>query len=122
MKYKVGPAGGTHRGECVNRAIDCYNRAYGLHISVRPKRRTSVGKALNGLEAVYGEQGQQMAAEECFQHGMDLYKKSTKQKHVDVTATLINLGIIDCTRQNVRETFHKNIFLFKIFSFNLNKH
>jgi hypothetical protein len=38
---------------------------------------------------------------------MKLYKKSIPRKHVDVAATLINLGTIDCDRDDVRE---KKIF------------
>jgi tetratricopeptide (TPR) repeat protein len=97
-----------------NRAIDCYNRAYHLHINARPKRRASAGKTINGLGVVYGEKGQQIKAEECFKRAMHLYKKSLPRNHVDVAGTLINLGTIDCSRQNVRENFHKNVLFLNL--------
>jgi tetratricopeptide (TPR) repeat protein len=102
--------GRTHRlkGD-FNRAINCYNRAYNLHMSARPKRSASAGKTLNGLGVVYSEQGKQLKAEECFQRAMKLYGKSIPKKHVDVAGTLINLGTIDCDRQDVRKKiFFKN--------------
>jgi tetratricopeptide (TPR) repeat protein len=107
--------GRTHRlkGD-FNRAINCYNRAYNLHMNARPKRSASAGKTLNGLGVVYSEQGKQLKAEECFQRAMKLYKKSIPKKHVDVAGTLINLGTIDCDREDVRET-NKNIKIFIFF-------
>jgi len=92
-----------------NRAISCYNRAYVLHINARPKRRASAGKSINGLGVVYIEKDQQMKADECFKRAMRLYKRSLPRNHIDVAGTLINLGTIDCNRQNVKEKFHKNI-------------
>ncbi|CAF4927761.1 unnamed protein product [Rotaria sp. Silwood1] len=74
-----------------NRAINCYNRTYNLHMSARPKI----------------EQGRQLKAEECFQQAMKLYKKSIPKKHVDVAGTLINLGTIDCDRQHYDEAIVK---------------
>ena len=79
-------------------------------MNARPKRAASAGKTLNGLGVVYSEQGRQLKAEECFQRAMKLYKKSIPKNHIDVAGTLINLGTIDYSRQNVREKFHKNIF------------
>jgi tetratricopeptide (TPR) repeat protein len=95
--------GRTHRlkGD-FNRAINCYNRAYNLHMTCRPKRAASAGKTLNGLGVVYSELGRQLKAEDCFLRAMKLYKKSIPKKHVDVAGTLINLGTIDCERQDVR--------------------
>ncbi|CAF3824765.1 unnamed protein product [Rotaria sordida] len=90
-----------------NRAINCYNRAYNLHMSAQPKRLASAGKTLNGLGIVYNEQGRQIKAEECFQRAMKLYKKSIPKKHVNVAATLINLGTIDCDRQHYDEAIVK---------------
>ncbi|CAF1200599.1 unnamed protein product [Rotaria sp. Silwood1] len=90
-----------------NRAINCYHRAYNLHMDARPKRLASAGKALNGLGIVYSEQGRQLKAEECFQRAMKLYKKSIPKKHVDVAGTLINLGTIDCDRQHYDEAVVK---------------
>lgn len=94
--------GRTHRlkGD-FPRAINCYGRAYGLHMNARPKRLASAGKTLNGLGVVYTEQGRQVKAEECFQRAMKAYKISIPKTHVDVAATLINLGAIDCDRGNV---------------------
>ncbi len=109
--------GRTHRlkGD-FNRAINCYNRAYNLHMSAKPKRSASAGKTLNGLGVVYSEQGRLLKAEECFQRTMKLYKKSIPKKHVDVAGTLINLGTIDCDRQDVRTKdfilSYLNFFLF----------
>lgn len=85
-----------------NRAIGCYNRALDLHLNCRPKREASAGKTLNGLGVVFSEQGRLLQAEECFQRAMKLYRKSIPKKHVDVAALLINLGTIDCDRQDVR--------------------
>ncbi|CAF2680436.1 unnamed protein product [Rotaria sp. Silwood2] len=89
------------------RAINCYNRAYNLHMNARPKRLTSAGKTLNGLGIVYSEQGRKIKAEECFQQAMKLYKKSISKKHVDVAGTLINLGTIDYDRQHYDEAIVK---------------
>ncbi len=55
-----------------------------------------------------------MKAEECFERAMRLYKKSLPKNHVDVAGTLINLGIIDCSRKNVREKFRKNIIFLNL--------
>lgn len=107
--------GRTHRlkGD-FNRAIGCYNRAYNLHMNARPKRCASAGKTLNGLGVVYSEQGRLLKAEECFRMTMKLYKKSIPKKHVDVAGVLINLGVLDCERQDVNKRF----LFFKIeFSF-----
>ena len=95
--------GRTHRlkGD-FTRAINCYNRAYNLHMTARPKRAASAAKTLNGLGVVYSEQGRQLKAEECYQRAMKLYKKNVPKKHVDVAGTLINLGTIDCERHDVR--------------------
>ncbi len=84
-----------------NRAIHCYIRAYILHIN--EKRYASAGKTLNGLGVVYSEQGKPLKAEECFLRAMKLYKKSIPKKHVDVAATLINLGTIDYELGDVRQ-------------------
>ncbi len=94
--------GRTHRlkGD-FNRAINCYNRAYNLHMNAKPKRLASAGKTLNGLGVVYSEQGRLLKAEESFLRAMQLYKKSIPKKHVDVAGTLINLGTIDCDREDV---------------------
>jgi tetratricopeptide (TPR) repeat protein len=96
--------GRTHRlkGD-FNRAINCYNRAYNLHMDARPKRAASAGKTLNGLGVVFSEQGRILKAEECFQRAMKLYRKSIPKKHIDVAGVLINLGTIDCDRQDVRD-------------------
>ena len=89
-----------------NRAINCYKRAYDLSTNARSKnRKASAGKAINGLGIVFLEQGQEIKAEECFQHAMKLYKKSLPKYHVDIAKTLLNLGTIDCNRRNVREQF-----------------
>ncbi len=113
--------GRTHRlkGD-FGRAINCYKQAYDLHMNSRRKRVASAGKTLNGLGVVYSEQGRLLKAEECFQRAMKLYKKSIPKKHVDVAGTLINLGTIDCDREDVRQTkkqrisFHLLCFLFSM--------
>lgn len=89
-----------------NRAIGCYKRAYDVSTNARSKKRkANAGKAINGLGIVYLEQGRELEAEQCFQHAMQLYKKSLPKYHVDVAKTLLNLGTIDCNRRNVREQF-----------------
>lgn len=88
------------------RAINCYNRAYTVHIRARPKRRASAGKVMNGLGVVYIEQGRILRAEECFKRAMKLYKRSIPKYHIDTAGVLINLGTIDCDRQNVRREFY----------------
>jgi tetratricopeptide (TPR) repeat protein len=96
--------GRTHRlkGD-FGRAISSYNRAYGLHMNARPKRAASAGKTLNGLGVVFSEQGRILKAEECFQRALKLYHKSIPKKHIDVAGVLINLGTIDCDRQDVSD-------------------
>jgi tetratricopeptide (TPR) repeat protein len=85
-------------------------------MDARPKRLASAGKTLNGLGVVYSEQGRLLKAEECFQRAMKLYRKSIPKKHVDVAGTLINLGTIDCDREDVRQTKKKEkIFFHPIF-------
>ena len=114
--------GRTHRlnGD-FSRAINCYNRAYNLHINARPKRLASAGKTLNGLGVVYSEQDKQFKAEECFKRALKLYKKSIPKKHVDVAGTLINLGIIDSNRQDVRKYIYLKSYWILI-SFSMVKH
>ncbi|CAF1320589.1 unnamed protein product [Rotaria sordida] len=112
--------GRTHRlrGD-FNRATNCYNRAYSLHMNARPKRLASAGKTLNGLGVVYSEQGRQMKAEECFLRAMKLYNISIPKKHVDVAGTLINLGTIDCDRQYYDRALSKFQKAKKIFNSSL---
>ncbi|CAF1216691.1 unnamed protein product [Rotaria sp. Silwood1] len=90
-----------------NRAINCYKRSYDLCMNARLKRFSYAGKAVNGLGIVYSELGQQMKAEEYFQQAMKLYKKSIRKKHVEIAGTLINLGTIDCDRQNFTQALNK---------------
>ncbi|CAF1257851.1 unnamed protein product [Rotaria sordida] len=112
--------GRTHRlkGD-FNRAIKCYNRAYNLHMSARPKRLASAGKTLNGLGVVYSEQGRQLRAEEFFQRAMKLYKKSIPKNHVDVAGTLINLGTLDYDRQDYDQAAFKYLKAKKIYDSSL---
>jgi tetratricopeptide (TPR) repeat protein len=110
--------GRTHRSKGdFSRAINCYNRAYQLHMNARPKRPASAGKTLNGVGVVYSEQGRQSKAEQCFKAALDLYKTSLPKDHVDVAGTLMNLGIIESNRKNVRENFsrkNKQIFIYHL--------
>jgi tetratricopeptide (TPR) repeat protein len=103
--------GRTHRlkGD-FGRAINCYTRAYNLHMNARPKRTASAGKTLNGLGVVFSEQGRILKAEQHFQRALKLYRKSIPKKHIDVAGVLINLGTIDCDRQDVRD--ESNLFFF----------
>ncbi|CAF4178555.1 unnamed protein product [Rotaria sordida] len=90
-----------------HRAIDCYNRAYKLHMDARPERLGSAGKCLNDLGIVYSEMGRQIRAEECFQGAMELYKISSPNDPLDIAGTLIHLGAIDCDRRNLKEALDK---------------
>jgi tetratricopeptide (TPR) repeat protein len=103
-------------------AINCYHRAYNLHMNARPERSASAGKALNGLGVVYSEQDKQLKAEECFQRAMKLYSKSLPKKHIDVAGTLINLGIVDYNRADVRYYLKENSFLMLLILFSMIAH
>lgn len=91
-----------------HRAINCYHRAYELHVTARPKRLASAAKTLNGLGIVYIETGRLLKADACFHRAMDYYKIAIPKTHPDTATTLINLGIIDCYRKNVRSKFNGN--------------
>ena len=94
-----------------NRALEYYNRALHLHVTARPKRSASAGKTLNGLGVVYSELGRQIKAEDCFLQAMKYYSKSVKKNHFDVGGTLINLGVIDCQREEVKLI---NVLLYRV--------
>jgi tetratricopeptide (TPR) repeat protein len=104
------------------RAATCYDRAYNFHMNARPKRRAGAGKALNGLGVVYSQQSEILKAEKSFNGALALFKKSLPNKHIDVAATLINLGTIDCDQRRVRLEnflfliFFQNIFIGVLFS------
>jgi tetratricopeptide (TPR) repeat protein len=95
--------GRTHRLNAeFSLAIDCYTRAYNLHIGAKPKRLTSAAKTITGLGILYGELNDQAKAKKCFERAFVLYKKSIPRKHVDFAGILINLGTIDLDQGEVK--------------------
>lgn len=85
------------------RATNFYNQAYDLHMTSQPKRLFSAANTLNGIGILYSEQGDYKKAEECFKDALKLLKKCVPSTDIAVAAILINLGEIQCNRQEVRE-------------------
>ena len=99
----------------LNRANNCYQHAYKLHMNGKSKRPASAGKALNGIGTVYIQLDRLVDGEECFNEAMKLFKKSLPKDHIDFATILINLGTVDYARENVR--LKNFIYLFLNFFF-----
>ncbi|CAF1173301.1 unnamed protein product [Didymodactylos carnosus] len=83
-----------------DKSIEYYERAYKLHINIRPQRFLSAARVLNGIGLVYGQQCNYTMALEKLMSSLKLYKKYGKEDE-EYAGILNNLAGIHCSLQEL---------------------